>query len=147
MQPITTPTFRSTSVERIVNRAALVTASGDDLFVRCSVPLDETVNAWAIGTDVAWFLASRRRHGAGWLTVAADAQVAPSLVSVAAEELGAGLSGVTVPAAALPALPDRLRPVEYNLWDWFFTADDRRSSRVRKLWRGPCRTTSRGSSR
>ena len=37
------------------------------------------------------------------------------------ESYGRRLSGVTVPASALPLLPDPLRPVEVNLWDWFFT--------------------------
>ncbi|MEJ7725935.1 MAG: GNAT family N-acetyltransferase [Actinomycetes bacterium] len=108
-------------VDRVTTSSSLVARSGDDVFVRCSFPLEQQVEGWALGTGVAWFTASARRRGTGWVTVIADTPVVPSLLQAAAGSLGAGLSGVTVPAAALPHLAAGLRPTDYNLWDWFFT--------------------------
>jgi ribosomal protein S18 acetylase RimI-like enzyme len=120
VQPLPTVIPASGQLVEVTTRRALVAASDDHVFVRCSVPLDDEVVAWAIGAGVAWFTSSRRRRGAGWVTVLAEPDTVPALVQAAA---GARpeLSGVTVPAAALPRLPAALRPTEFNLWDWFFT--------------------------
>lgn len=121
MPPTSADLPRSPDVARVLSWRALVDASGEDVFVRCSVPLDDGVEGWAIGAGVAWFTESRRRR-AGWLNVVADARTASILVEVVAQALGSRLSGVTVPAAALPHLAAKLRPPAYNRWDWFFTA-------------------------
>lgn len=110
------------AVERLSTRSDVVAASGDDIFVRSSLPLAPDVTAWQIGGGVAWFSRSRRRAGAGWLTVVAGPRLVPALAGAASTEMGDAISGVTVPAAGLSLLPAQLRPVEYDLWDWFSTA-------------------------
>lgn len=108
-------------VERLTTRAAVLAAAEEDVYVRSALPLGAELTAWRSGTGVAWYSRSRRRSGAGWLTVVAPPPEVPELVQAARCDLAGGLSGATVPAAALPLLPPASRPVQYELWDWFST--------------------------
>jgi ribosomal protein S18 acetylase RimI-like enzyme len=108
-------------IVRVEGRAAIVAASGDDVCVRSSTPLDDHLAGWVLGPGVAWLTRSRRRAGAGWLTVVAGPESVPALVQAALDEKGAGLAGLTIPADALPLLAVELRPPDYNLWEWFST--------------------------
>lgn len=108
-------------VEPVTTRTALIAASGDDVFVRSSLPLEEAVRGFRLGTGVAWLTRSRRRQGAGWLSVVGEPELVPSLVGAAIEFLGDAVTGLTVPAIALSDLPESMRPTTDNLWDWFWT--------------------------
>lgn len=109
------------AVERLGTRRDVLSAAEDDIYVRSALPLTADVTAWRSGSGVAWFSRSRRRAGAGWLTVVADPQVVPALIDAGVSDLPGAVTGATVPAAALPLLPTPVRPVEFDLWDWFST--------------------------
>lgn len=49
MQPAPAAVSPTVPAVPVTTRHALVAASGDDVFVRCSVPPDEQVEAWADG--------------------------------------------------------------------------------------------------
>lgn len=112
------------SVEAVATRTALIAASGNDIFVRSSLPLEEDVRGFRLGAGAAWLTRSRRRQGAGWLSVVGAPDLVPPLVDAALESLGDAVTGLTIPAVALADLPDSLRPTTYNLWDWFWTATE-----------------------
>lgn len=110
------------AVERLSTRSDVVAAAGDDIYVRSSLPLADNITAWRSNGGVAWFSRARWRAGAGWLTVVGDPKVVPALVDAGVSASPGLVTGVTVPTSALPLLPPPLRPVAYNLWDWFWTA-------------------------
>lgn len=114
-------TLQADAVERLGTRREVLAVAGEDVYVRSALPLTAELTAWRSGTGVAWYARSRRRSGAGWLTVVAEPQVVPTLVDAGVSDLPGAVSGATVPAAALRLLPPALRPVQYDLWDWFST--------------------------
>lgn len=111
-------------VEAVTTRTALIAASRDDIYVRCALPLAESVRAFHLGASLAWLTRSRRRQGAGWLTVVGEPELVPPLIEAAITALDGAVTGLTLPAAARADLPESLRPTTYNLWDWFWTATE-----------------------
>jgi GNAT superfamily N-acetyltransferase len=108
-------------VRPLASKDDVVRASGDDVYVRCSLPGGRPVVGWALdgpgGGAVGWAL---RDSASGWLTVVGEPEAAARLV-VEAAGTGTPVRAVTVPRGAPALLPERLRLAGGKDWDWFWT--------------------------
>lgn len=115
----------SPSVRVLESHPDLLTASGDDPFVRWQVRVDVPLRAWKVG-DVVAFVRSRA-SGREQLTVIGAPQQAADAVLVliapepdAPDRTTARAHGVTVPFGTLPLLEEHLRIGPGDDWEWMW---------------------------
>jgi ribosomal protein S18 acetylase RimI-like enzyme len=112
-------------VRPLSSHAALLEASGGDLFIRWQVRADVPLQAWEVGGAVAFV--RTRASGRRQLTVVGSphqaATAVRALVGPDAEPAAlqsAGAHGVTVPRGTLPLLGDDVRVGAGDDWEWMW---------------------------
>jgi RimJ/RimL family protein N-acetyltransferase len=107
------------SLHPLRNVKALLSASGDDPFVRAEADQKRILHAWRTDRGaVGWLIPSRRVAGRGHVVAVGPAVAAAELLR-AALDVGVDASSVTLPRDADRHLPEH-RLETRNDWEWFF---------------------------
>lgn len=105
----------------MVTREELLTATDNDPFVRCEIPVNLPDPAWTLGYSALLVRASHSR-GPGMTAIGSIGDICSLLAQLAGDPLLADIRTLTVRRTALPSAAEVLHLGEAgNDWDWMWT--------------------------